>query len=169
MKTKTFARSAKGTLKAVAPGKVSKKTYFFGSLGMGIDRLGIQRRNFSRRTEPLHRSARFFMENEMPEFTNPYQGNICKETLSKEDLIQALRIDIASEQEAILLYTAHANATTDTIAKKILTDIMHEEMIHTGQLIALIRHLSNSDDQYIDQGCDEANDVITRYKLINGK
>ena len=76
----------------------------------------------------------------MAEFANPFQGN-CDRKLSKEELIQAVRIDIASELEAMYLYDAHAMATDDPLVKKVLEDIRDEEKAHAGELLALMRYL----------------------------
>ena len=62
----------------------------------------------------------------MPAFANPFQGNVDRK-LNKEELIQALRLDIAGELEAIYLYDAHVQATDIEIAKKVLADIRDEE------------------------------------------
>ena len=48
----------------------------------------------------------------MPNFANPFQGNVNRK-LTKEELIQAVRLDIAGELEAIYLYDAHVQATDD--------------------------------------------------------
>ena len=76
----------------------------------------------------------------MPNFANPFQGNVNKK-ISKEELIQAVRLDIAGELEAIFLYDAHAMATDDDVAKKVLADIRDEEKAHVGELMTLLRHL----------------------------
>ena len=76
----------------------------------------------------------------MAEFANPFQGN-CDRKLSKAELIQAVRMDIASELEAMYLYDAHAMATDDPLIKAVLTDIRDEEKAHAGELLALIRYL----------------------------
>ena len=43
----------------------------------------------------------------MPNFANPFQGNVNRK-LTKEELIQAVRLDIAGELEAIYLYDARS-------------------------------------------------------------
>ncbi len=63
------------------------------------------------------------------EFTNPFVGN-SERKVSKDELIQAIRIDIASELEAMFLYEAHAMATDDELVKKVLKDIRDEEKEH---------------------------------------
>lgn len=42
----------------------------------------------------------------MPNFANPFQGNVNR-IMSNAELMQALRLDIAGELEAIYLYESH--------------------------------------------------------------
>jgi len=42
----------------------------------------------------------------------------CPRKLTKEELIQAIRLNIAGELEAIFVYDAHVQATDDPVAKK---------------------------------------------------
>jgi rubrerythrin len=76
----------------------------------------------------------------MPAFANPFSGNVDKK-ISKDELIQAIRLDIAGELEAIFLYDAHVQATDDDLAKKVLADIRDEEKAHVGELLTLLKHL----------------------------
>ena len=76
----------------------------------------------------------------MPSFANPFSGNIDRK-MAKTELLQAIRIDIASELEAIYLYDAHAHATDDPLVSKVLSDIRNEEIEHVGELTALMRYL----------------------------
>ena len=62
----------------------------------------------------------------MPSFANPFNANVQRK-VSKEELIQAIRLDIAGELEAIYLYDAHVMATDDAVAKAVLSDIRDEE------------------------------------------
>ena len=52
----------------------------------------------------------------MPSFANPFQANVDRK-ISMEELIQAVRLDIAGELEAIYLYDAHVQATDNELAK----------------------------------------------------
>lgn len=76
----------------------------------------------------------------MPSFANPFQGNVDRK-MSNAELMQALRLDIAGELEAIFLYDAHYHATDDPLAKAVLADIRDEEKAHIGELMTLMRHL----------------------------
>ena len=58
----------------------------------------------------------------MPNFANPFQGNVDRK-MSGPELMQALRLDIAGELEAIYLYESHYLATDDPAAKAVLADI----------------------------------------------
>ena len=84
-------------------------------------------------------------------FGNPFVGNVPKQ-LSNDELAQALRVDIAGELEAIVGYEAHASATTDERAKKVLFNIADEERKHVGELQQLLYMICPKDAQFIDQG-----------------
>ena len=70
----------------------------------------------------------------MPSFANPFNANVQRK-VNKEELIQAIRLDIAGELEAIYLYDAHVMATDDAVAKAVLSDIRDEEKAHVGELM----------------------------------
>ena len=55
----------------------------------------------------------------MPNFANPFQGNVNRK-MTNAELMQAIRLDIAGELEAIYLYESHILATDDLAAKKVL-------------------------------------------------
>ena len=82
---------------------------------------------------------------------NPFVANVPKQ-MSNEELAQALRVDIAGEFEAIIGYEAHAMATNDERAKKILYHIADEERKHVGELQQLLYILSPKDAEYTEKG-----------------
>ena len=57
---------------------------------------------------------------------NPFVANVSKQ-INVQELLQALRVDIAGEWEAIIGYEAHAMATDDERVKKVLYHIANEE------------------------------------------
>jgi rubrerythrin len=85
---------------------------------------------------------------------NPFVANIPKQ-LSNEDLAQAIRVDIAGELEAIIGYEAHAMATPDERAKKVLYHIADEERRHVGERQQLLYILSPKEAQFIEEGKKE--------------
>lgn len=82
---------------------------------------------------------------------NPFVANVPKQ-MSNEELAQALRVDIAGEYEAIIGYEAHAMATTDERAKKILYHIADEERQHVGELEQLLAIISPKDSASMEKG-----------------
>lgn len=82
---------------------------------------------------------------------NPFVANVPKQ-MSNEELAQALRVDIAGEFEAIIGYEAHAMATNDERAKKVLYHIADEERKHVGELQQLLYILSPKDAEYTEKG-----------------
>jgi rubrerythrin len=87
-------------------------------------------------------------------FGNPFVGNASGK-MSEQDLIQALRVDIAGQLEAIVGYEAHASSTNDERVKKVLYHIFNEEKQHVGELEQLINMLNPNDAQLIDKGRQE--------------
>jgi len=95
----------------------------------------------------------------MPTFGNPFTGNV-ERKLTKEELIQAIRLDIAGELEAIYIYDAHVMATDDPAAKKILEDIRDEEKVHIGELMTLLRLLDPKEADLFLEGQQEVNELL---------
>lgn len=90
----------------------------------------------------------------MPDFTNPFSGMVPRQ-MTKSELIRALRMNLSAEEDATSLYLAHADATDDPLAKKVLIDIANEERVHVGEFQELIRRLAPDEDQYLDAGAAE--------------
>jgi len=95
----------------------------------------------------------------MPNFANPFQGNVNRK-ITKEELIQAIRLNIAGELEAIFVYDAHVLATDDPIAKKVIGDIRDEEKVHVGELMALLRHLDPEEAKHFAEGEGEVREMM---------
>lgn len=82
---------------------------------------------------------------------NPFVGNVSKQ-MTTDELIQALRVDIAGELEAIIVYEAHIMATSDARAKKVLQHIADEEKQHVGELQQLLCILCPNEGEQTDKG-----------------
>ncbi|WP_300370143.1 demethoxyubiquinone hydroxylase family protein [Brachyspira sp.] len=95
----------------------------------------------------------------MPSFANPFNANVNRK-VTKEELIQAIRLDIAGELEAIYLYDAHVMATDDPVAKAVLSDIRDEEKAHVGELMALLRHLDHKEVEHFESGELEVKEMM---------
>lgn len=84
--------------------------------------------------------------------------------MTREELIQAIRLDIAGELEAIYLYDAHFQATDDARAKAVLEDIRDEEKIHMGELLTLLRTLDPKEAQQFLKGQKEVEELLGEKK-----
>ena len=96
----------------------------------------------------------------MPAFANPFQGNVDRK-MNKEELIQAIRLDIAGELEAIYLYDAHVQATDNEMAKKVIADIRDEEKAHIGELMTLLRTLDPQEADLFASGEAEVREMLS--------
>lgn len=102
----------------------------------------------------------------MPNFANPFQGNV-ERKLTKEELIQAIRLDIAGELEAIYIYDAHVQATDDEMAKKVIADIRDEEKAHVGELMTLLRVLDPKEAELFASGEEEVREMLSELGIIS--
>lgn len=95
----------------------------------------------------------------MPEFADPFSGIIPERKLRNEELVRAIRMNIAAEHEAIHLYMAHAEATDHPLARKVLIDIANEERVHIGEFGRLLEILTGDEDQWVAEGREEVDEM----------
>jgi uncharacterized protein len=95
----------------------------------------------------------------MPEFTNPFSGVVGGRKLTDAELARALRLDLAAEEEAIHLYQAHAEATDNILAKKVLLDIANEERVHVGEFQRLLSLLLSDEPSFLAEGAREVDEL----------
>lgn len=96
----------------------------------------------------------------MPEFSTPFNGNKCDKRLSKEELIRAIRFNIASEFEAIQLYEQLRDSIDDKNAIKMLNEIADDEKVHVGNFMYLLKLLSPDEEKHYKEGAEEAIDIL---------
>lgn len=95
----------------------------------------------------------------MPEFVNPFSGKVPERKLTLEELIRAIRLDLAAEQEAVHLYMAHAEATDHPLARKVLMDIANEERVHAGEFERLLEILTGDEAKWLAEGKAEVDEM----------
>lgn len=92
-------------------------------------------------------------------FTDPFPEGISG-PLEGSALVRALQLDIAAEHDATALYTAHADKALDARVKDTLESIAREELVHVGELEALIDYITSGNySQAVSEGVAEANGV----------
>ncbi len=97
----------------------------------------------------------------MPSFANPFEGNVNRK-MTAEELIQAVRLDIAGELEAIYLYDAHVQAADNEKAKAVISDIRDEEKIHVGELMTLLKTLDPKEAEFFLSGETEVKELLEK-------
>lgn len=95
----------------------------------------------------------------MSEFLNPFSGKVPDRLLTKEELIRAVRLDLAAEHEAVHLYMAHAEATDNLLAKSVFIDIANEERVHAGEFARLLAILTGDEDALLAEGAKEVDEM----------
>jgi len=86
----------------------------------------------------------------MPDFLNPFV-NIVPRMLTRAELVQALRIDITAEIEAINIYEAHFDATDDENARRVLAHVIAEEKEHLAEFLEVVKMLDPEQVHYLEE------------------
>ncbi len=103
----------------------------------------------------------------MADFAKPYDAYVPERKMTKEEVFQAIRLDLASELEAAYLYQSLVMATDDPVVKRVLSDIRDEEKEHFGELMALMRYLDPNQKWFWDEGEGEVCEMLQEMKGID--
>ncbi len=96
----------------------------------------------------------------MPEFVDPFRGMVSERSLTLGELIRAIRLDVAAEEEATHIYTAQAEATDNPFVKRVLLDIAREERVHSGEFLRLLSILTEGEEDTTHaEGAQEVNEM----------
>ena len=76
-------------------------------------------------------------------------------TVMNFDTLQKARQDLIGEIQAVIQYDAHMHSTNNEIARKTWQHIKEEELMHIGELLALINYLEPSQVAFVKKGFDE--------------
>ncbi|MDD5704595.1 MAG: ferritin family protein [Kiritimatiellae bacterium] len=91
----------------------------------------------------------------MPAFSDPFVGLTPDRKMNAREVTRALRLAVSAEEEAIHLYEAMADATTQPLAKLVLRDIANEERVHAGEFLRVLSLLLGDEDGYLAEGAAE--------------
>ncbi len=97
----------------------------------------------------------------MAEFVNPFSGVVSGQKLTDSELLRALRLTLAAEEEAVHLYESIADATDNKLAKAVLHDIANEERVHAGEFQRLINILAPEEEKFLAEGAEEVNEMAS--------
>lgn len=98
----------------------------------------------------------------MSEFANPFPGLIPGRKLSLGELVRAVRLDLAAEEEAIHLHMTQADAIDHPLARKVLNDIANEERQHTGEFLRPLQMLVSDEEKLLAKGAGEVDKIAAQ-------
>lgn len=85
--------------------------------------------------------------------------SVPEKLMTKEELVQAIRLNITAEHEAIHRYLAQAQTTDHALAKQVLVDIGNEERIHVGELERLLEMLTGQETKSVLEGREKVDEL----------
>ena len=71
------------------------------------------------------------------------------------DTLQKARADLMGEIQAVIEYDNHIHSTNDKLARQTWQHIKTEELVHVGELLALINYLDPEQMAYVQKGFTE--------------
>ena len=86
--------------------------------------------------------------------SNNYSTDITPSIMSF-DTLQKARQDLIGEIQAVIEYDAHIHSTTDRLARQTWQSIKNEELVHIGELLALLNYLDTEQKQFVEKGVAE--------------
>ena len=85
---------------------------------------------------------------------NNYNSEITT-SIMNFDTLQKARKDLIGEISAVIEYDTHIHNTNDRLARQTWQDIKNEELVHVGELLALINYLDPEQKQFVQKGFSE--------------
>jgi len=76
-----------------------------------------------------------------------------------DELIEALRLSIIAELDAVNMYLQFARACSDEKVKKVFEDIAREEKTHVGEFLALLKNLDAEQASQLEAGEREVEEL----------
>lgn len=101
----------------------------------------------------------------MPEFSSSCNVKNCDRKLNEQEILRAIRFNIAAEYEATQLYQQVAEATDNELVKKVVLDIADEERVHAGELLKLLIHLCPNEAKHYADGAKEVEEMMDELNI----
>jgi rubrerythrin len=94
------------------------------------------------------------------EFANSFPYTKQDRMLNFEELKRAIHQMIATEHEAVHLYTQLADSTDNKDVKKVMNDVANEEKVHIGEFLKLLFRLDPKEKDYYKEGFKEVDKML---------
>lgn len=88
---------------------------------------------------------------------NPLE--LTEKRLSRDEIVDAVRIAMIAELDAINLYLQLARTIDDEKIKKVFEDVAKEEKTHVGEFLTLLKYLDREQESEIAKGAEEIKEI----------
>ena len=88
--------------------------------------------------------------------------DLTKDKLSEKDLVDALRLAVIAELDAISFYLQVAERAQLEEAKKVFMDVAREEKTHVGEFLELLKRLDPEQAEELRKGAEEVAELTGR-------
>jgi rubrerythrin len=100
--------------------------------------------------------------------SNLLDGAAPDRKLTKDELVQEIRLNVAAEHKAIRHYLVQAASSDHALVRAVLTDITNEKYVHIGELERLLELLTGQEESGILQGREKVDEMAAQLALASG-
>ncbi|OWJ54193.1 ferritin family protein [Pyrodictium delaneyi] len=86
--------------------------------------------------------------------------DITKDKLNSSDIVDAIRLAIIAELDAISFYLQVARRVNDEAVRKVFEDVAREEKTHVGEFLALLKRLDPEQARELERGFREVSELL---------
>jgi rubrerythrin len=98
----------------------------------------------------------------MSQFSNEIDDNVSVQKLSKAELVEAIRLDIAAEHDGIQRYLSQAVTVGQSLAKTVLLDIANGKRVHLGELERLLEIFTGKEYRTVEEGRTKVDEMAAQ-------
>ena len=85
---------------------------------------------------------------------------LSKDKLSEKDLVDALRLAVIAELDAISFYLQVAEKSSREDVKKVFIDVANEEKTHVGEFLEMLKRLDPGQAEELRRGAEEVAELV---------
>ncbi|BES80654.1 ferritin family protein [Pyrodictium abyssi] len=83
-----------------------------------------------------------------------------KDKLDSSDVVDAIRLAIVAELDAISFYLQVARRVEDEAVRRVFEDVAREEKTHVGEFLALLKRLDPEQARELEKGFQEVSELL---------
>ena len=98
-------------------------------------------------------------------FPNQIDDAMSDQKLSKAELVETIRMNIAAEHDAIQRYLSQAVTVDQPLVKRVLLDVADDKRVHLGELERLFEILTGKERRTVEEGRSKVDEIAAQLAI----